>query len=321
MDRVYPGHPYSMTTGPDGSLYVNDGFSIARLTPAGIWRLVIGEGTVSGFPPDGTLARQTGLSLTGSGNDRAMAVGPDGTLYFAYNAGNVGGTNYNLIRKVAGDGRIYTVFGMGGAIKPGESWRTFLGTSAYHARNGGTGDIGSLAVGPDGTLYVSPGYAFFAAGAFRITTDGAMRPFLSSGPLSGAGVRPGRSQSATVKNLLGDEGRLATEVANFVFPPEDLQVAADGSVYFLQGYFVWRVNPDGRLQRLAGRSDPGLVHPAVLPRRRADPLNTSLTSRGRMALTPDGRILLTLSGQPVAHLFLLHSRSEPGDPLPSTTAA
>jgi hypothetical protein len=43
--------------GPDGSLYVRSGYSIARIDPGGTVHIVLGMGSGLTYPPDGTLAR------------------------------------------------------------------------------------------------------------------------------------------------------------------------------------------------------------------------------------------------------------------------
>ena len=105
-----------MSAGPDGSLYVTDGSVIARLTPGGIWHVILGLNASSPavLQPDGTPAVQSSTSWAGGS---ILAVGPDSSVYFTaswpYYAPNANGTNYTMVRKIAPDGRLYTVFGAG----------------------------------------------------------------------------------------------------------------------------------------------------------------------------------------------------------------
>jgi serine/threonine protein kinase, bacterial len=128
--------PVSMSAGPDGSLYVTDGSVIARLTPDGIWHVILGLNASSPpvLQPDGTPAVQ---SFTSWGGGSILAVGPDSSVYFTaswpWNAPNANGTNYTMVRKIAPDGRLYTVFG-GGGVSNNDRSPTWTGKMGFSSR-------------------------------------------------------------------------------------------------------------------------------------------------------------------------------------------
>lgn len=292
-----------MTVGPDGSLYFRERYaSIGRIDPQGNLHLVLGDGPPV-FPPDGTLARGA-YSQPGSAGH--LAVSRDGTVYYDdwWNTGCAGyscGTNY--IRKVAPDGRIYTVAGQAGSLwaddifTPTTGWRSQLGLQASEAKLLQTQ---SLAVGPDGALYVSPNATgqYGVGGIFKITPDGRLEMVLSGPPLPGVGWAAGFGT--------GDEGTNATSVPyhHLGGGPLSLQATSDGSLVFYQSYgisspSIWRITPGGTLQRLAGRGpDTSVSSPLPASHLGANPLAVTLpTVAGEgmnFAVGPDGS--LTLGG-------------------------
>ncbi len=281
----------AMCAGPDGSLYVTDSYVIARLTPDGIWHVILGLHPPSSLtmPADGTPAQNASMT---AGGRVTMAAGPDNSLYYTSVWGpDTNKMDYSLIRKIAPDGNIYTVFGGGGApaATGGARWNQLYGSSAYSAPYGG-GPISAIAVGNDGTVYVSPGEFFDAGGMFQISTGGIILPFLSAGPATGAGA--GYNPSDT-NQVLGDEGKLATDVTTGSDASETLAVGPDGSVYFTPDtVIIWRVNPNGILERVAGRYANTNYSAPNYPIAGADPLNTYLYSVEALAVTPDDTLAL-----------------------------
>lgn len=98
-----------MVYASDGTLFFADTSNhlIRKITPAGAVEIVAGVAPVddapqSGTSPDGTLATETKLD-----RPTDIALAPDGTLYFTdvYN---------HCVRKVATDGKVYTVAGQCG---------------------------------------------------------------------------------------------------------------------------------------------------------------------------------------------------------------
>ncbi|MHB8574067.1 MAG: NHL domain-containing protein [Dehalococcoidia bacterium] len=120
--------------GPDGSLYIVDDFvhRVRRVAPNGTISTVAGTG-VGGFSGDGGPATQAQLN-----HPRALAVGPDGSLYIA-DSGN------QRLRKVAPGGIISTVAGTGTAGFSGD------GGPAMQAQ---LNQPDVVAAGRDGTLFI-----------------------------------------------------------------------------------------------------------------------------------------------------------------------
>jgi RHS repeat-associated protein len=290
---------YSMSAGPDGSLYVTDGSVIVRMTPDGIWHVILGlDASIPPvLQPDGTPAAQ---SFASAGGFTLLAVGPDDSVYFSsiwpYDAPGANGTNYTMVRKVATDGRIYTVFGAGGlslTVEPYPTWKALFGMSAYGAQYSTVNGMSGLAVGNDGTVYVSM-YDGISTGIFKISTGGVILPLLNGAPGCAEGlIDPDPADTNVTAQIQGDQGKLATDVSNHWSVPACLQVAQDGSVYFTDGgLFVWRVNPNGIVERVAGRYNVSVSPPADLPLDYGDPLNTYLNLPVAMALTPDDSLFL-----------------------------
>jgi len=313
-----------LSAGPDGSLYASEGSVIARLTPDGIWHVLMGldadPNSVRVLQPDGTPATESFMSYsTGAG---PIAVGPDSSVYFACAwpsyAPNANGTNYTMVRKIAPDGRLYTVFGSGGVASTNLSanWMSLFGTSAYsaHYANAGSGAQG-LAVGNDGTVYVSETDGG-GSGIFRISPGGVILPFLNGGPTCGEGLYdPNPADPGVTAQIQGDQGEQATNLTYRGAAPTSLVVAQDGSVYLdSENLMVWRVNPNGIVERLAGRYTQSLLPPADLPLDGGDPLNTDVYPVTALALTSDGSLFLvnTSFGNPgMMPIYIVPGRSSP----------
>ena len=320
-DRVVMGATLtSMSAGPDGSLYVTDGRVIARLNPDGIWHVVMGlNAPAASLPilqPDGTPAAESFASYNGG---VLLAVGPDSSVYYTASwpsyAPGINGTNYSLVRKIAPDGRIYTVFGGGGvaATNYAPSWQDLFGTAARGAHFASVNPLSGLAVGNDGTVYVSDNFGQYTAGIFQISPGGVILPFLNGMPRCEEGhYDPNPADTNTTKLIQGDQGKRATDVTTLAWGPYELQVGQDGSVYFTDTRFVWRVNPNGIVERVAGRYRNSLSPSADLPLYNGDPLNTDVYPVNAMALTSDGSLFIvrgTGTGIATPPMFIIPGRS------------
>jgi RHS repeat-associated protein len=92
------GGPYELAVGPDGAVYIEDG-DIYRLDPDGrIWKIAGNGTTVPG--PSGSVALDQGVYAS------ALAVGPDGTVYY-------GDSLTDTVRKIRKDGIVVDIVGDG----------------------------------------------------------------------------------------------------------------------------------------------------------------------------------------------------------------
>lgn len=217
LETILDGiEPSWMDLGPDGSVYFKDAVRIRRILPGRSVVTVVGNGG-EGSPQDGRRAAEAPhLS-------RGLAVGPDGSVYFAE-------PERHRVRRVGPDGRVWLVAGSTranafGAIRGGFSGD---GGLAVEAELNQPQDV---AIGPDGSLVIADG---FNRRIRRVGPDGVMRT------IAGGGAR-----------AVAD-GVAATEVAlNF---PDRVAVDSGGRVYFAHGPFnVYRIDPDGTL-RLASEN-------------------------------------------------------------------
>ncbi len=296
----------TMCVGPDGSLYVTDGSAIARLTPDGTWHVILGLNVPASatLQPDGTPAQN---SVMTSGGGVAMAVGPDNSVYFTTTWDDLNGTNYSMIRKIAPNGNLYTVFAAPGAPVSGETsaiyWNTLFGSSAFSAPYAST-PIEAIAVGSDGTVYVSPGEYFDGGGMFEISPGGIIQPLLSDGPGTGAGAGYNPANTNNAALIRGDEGKQATTVTTGSDPAHSMAVGPDGSVYFTSDdIIVWRINPNGILERVAGRFGSTNYNAPNYPIDGADPLNTYMYTVVALTVTPNDTLALLTTQAPYIVLY------------------
>jgi RHS repeat-associated protein len=211
--------PRGLATAPDGSLYIADLTNrIRRVAPSGIITTVAGTGS-PGFSGDGGPATQARLNAAYS-----VAVGLDGSLY-------IGEINNARVRRVGRDGIIRTVAGTGvGCPAPN-----------HPCGDGGPATLAtvipqSLAVGPDGSLYIGDGNTRRVR---RVTADGIIATVAGTGGLCGSATAP-----------CGDGGP-ATQAP---LTPTSIAVDRDGRVYIADSSVnrVRRVTPDGIIRTIAG---------------------------------------------------------------------
>jgi len=218
--------PDGLALGPDGSLYIadTDNFRIRRVDPSGIITTFAGGGAT--YPGDGLPATQAQLP-----NPRAVAIGPDGSLYIADSAAH-------RIRRVAADGIMTTVAGTGGL---GFSGNGGLATNAQLNFPQG------VAVASDGTLYIADTGNLMVR---RVNTAGIITAFAGN-------------QTAGPP---GDGGLAINAVLS---TPIGLAVNSDGGVYISDfnnfsptvatGQRVRRVGPEGIITTVAGTGVAGIV--------------------------------------------------------------
>jgi RHS repeat-associated protein len=311
----------AMAAGPDGSVYVSDGYVIVRLAPDGIWHVIMGLNAAYPpvYQPDGTLATN---SYASQGGRLTMTVGPDSSVYYscAWTTPD-GQTNLYPIRKIAPNGIIYTAYGARGTpANQGISsyWYNQYGLSAFAAP--GTGIIQAIAAASDGTIYVSPGQSQDGGGIFQISPGGVMLPFLAKAPISGAGEGYDPTDPAQASYIQGDEGKLAGLVTSGNLASKSLAVGPDGAVYFSpDSTIVWRVDANGALERVAGRFNSIAYDPPNYPQDAGDPLNTYLATVTGLAVTPENTLVVLRTGVQGPYALLYPHRSLQHGQLPTTT--
>ena len=251
--------PNSIDVDDAGRLYVADrGTNVVwQIDPDGAGRRVAGNGT-RGYAGDG------GLSARGQLADpRAVAVGPDGTLWIA-------DTGNRRVRSVK-DGRLGTAAGNGtedpwqgsapaleAGIKPVDvavdaAGRLFIldelgqrvvrleadGLLTTVAEFGEGADVSALSVAPDGRVVVA---------------DRGRRVVVAVDPWSG-------DQQVIAGNgtlRASGDGQAAQNAS--LYSPSATARGPDGSLYFADrlNHLVRRIRPDGVIERVAGTGVPGI---------------------------------------------------------------
>ncbi|HEY0144154.1 MAG TPA: DUF4329 domain-containing protein [Thermoanaerobaculia bacterium] len=208
--------PVSAAAASDGSFYIAEPYAyrVHRVSAAGVISRAVGNGD-SGFSPDGTPAASAMI------RPWDVAVGPDDSLYIN-DQGNF------RIRRIS-HGLLTTVAGNGA---DGSSYSGPV--DGLPARSVPIGPVEAIAVGPDGTLYLSDGRYVRA-----VSPDGIIRT------IAGDGVSPPAS---------GDGGpALRAGVA-----PRGLAVGPEGSVYLTNGsQELRRIRPDGTIVLVSNELNAG----------------------------------------------------------------
>jgi len=192
-----------------GRLYLGDGTQRQATNIQPVITAVAGNRTTVGFE-DGGPALQAGLV------PQAVAVGPDGTLY-------VGA--YGAVVRVSRDGTIH-LFAGGGT--------DYTGADGPATQAKIAGDQLGLAVGSDGSVYISQ---YYDRRVSRVTPDGMLHTV--------AGVLFGQDQQER-------EGVPATESG--LDDPTDVAIGSDGTLYITcsGSRRVRAVRPDGIITTVAG---------------------------------------------------------------------
>jgi len=229
------GRPNRIAVGPDGSLYFAEGNRVRRVGPDGIISTVAGSGS-SGFAGDGGPATQALLA-----SPTGVALGPDGSLY-------IGDNGNHRIRRVTPDGIISTVAGGGSGDAQGVP-ATQIDLAAGSGVNG-------LAVGPDGSLYISEDNFRVQ----RVGPDGII-------------------------NIVA--GGTATNGYPDMFP-SDVAVGPDGSLYIadLRYWVIRRLGPDGKLSTVAGGGSLTIDGSSATQSRVPFPSAVAMASDGRLYIGP-----------------------------------
>jgi RHS repeat-associated protein len=245
--------PNAIKVGRDGSVYfVDNGRRIRRVDPAGIITTIAGSGTI-GFAGDGGPATQAQFSFGEGG----IALGPDGTIY-------VGDEGNRRVRAIAPDGSVYTIAGTGTAGYSGDG-----GAATSAQLNSPRG----VALTPAGELIIADAFSASASGRIRkVSTSGEISTIAGSGQ---ACTNPGATPAC------GDGGLAKNAI---VVIPHEVEVAADGSIYVMDGQIsrIRRISPDGYIATVVGNGTS-----ATLPDGAAA-THTGIFGLSGMALAPDG---------------------------------
>lgn len=264
---------YGVAVGPDGSLFIADtnNSRIRRVAANGVITTVAGNGAF-GFSGDGGLATAAAIGVP-----TGIAIGPDGSIFIA-------DQNNHRVRRVGPNGIITTVAGNGLAIC------CFNGDGGP-ATSAAVYQPSSVAVGPDGSLYISNGITIRRVGPNGIITTVAGNGFIgnigdggpaTSAALSCGGIAIGLDGSLFLAcggfnriRRVGLNGIITTVVGIGGFPgfggdggpatsaalnnPSGVTVGPNGSLFIadLGNSRIRRVGPNGIITTVAGNGVNG----------------------------------------------------------------
>ena len=243
-----------MALGPDGSLYFADDIAgaIYRIFPDGILDRIsggvaVGQGDNEGFAGDGGLASDPSVRYH---DPVDVAVGPDGTVYIA-------DSRNRRVRAIGPNGVLTTIAGIG---------RWTSGNPRGFGNGGPAREAGvprpiAVAVGPDGSVYMSD---FRDNQIRRIRPDGIIEAFAGTGELVSNG-----------------DGGFAVD-AGIQASSFNLETGPDGSVYFSESLlgFVRKIDPRG----IIPSSSAAVVRMSLVP------LYPSLELCGEKSTSPASRM-------------------------------
>ncbi len=246
----------AVASGPDGTYYTLDGDPrVRKITKDGIVQTVAGvDGTSGAFNGDGLDAALAQLSAPVS-----LAVGADGSLFIA-------DRGQNRVRKLRSDNTVVTVAGNGtGLINnggPDFQQDDVLATSTA------VGDIRSIALSADGSLYITT-----ALRIRRVGPDGMISTVVGGGADLGDGIPA--TQAAIASN--------------------GIAVSGDGSIYFTDRNSsnqnkIRRVSPNGIVSTFAGTGVPGYTGDGGLA------TAAQLNSPRALAIDPEGSVYAVVNG-------------------------
>jgi RHS repeat-associated protein len=204
------------------TLYLgNGGRRNADAVGGDIITTVAGNGLVR-YNGDGGPAIEAGLY-----NPHGIAVGPDGSLYIAVGHRLPNTDQSDRVLRVTPDGLVNTVAGNGLSLHDGDGGPATQ--ASLHPER--------LAVGPDGSLYISDSYNNRIR---RITPDGFIATVVGTGLAQYSG-----------------DGDPATEAA--LNHPMGIAIGPDGSLYIADSFNqrIRRIGPDGLITTVAGNGLAG----------------------------------------------------------------
>ena len=284
--------PFDVAAGPDGSLYIADGFNhrIRKISPEGIISTIAGN-------PTGNELENGPATLIKIGAPLSIALGPDGSVYFAENA-------RHRIRRVSPNGIISVVAGTGSYGLSGD------GGPATAAK---LNSPGGIAVAADGSIYIGdtnnhrirridPSGIISTIAGIGTGSDGG--GFSGDGDLAvnaqlayPNGVALGADGSLYIADSgnnrirrLGINGIITTVVGSEagLDSPQHITVTAEG-ILIISGFRNHRillVSQDGVISTVAGNGTPGYSGDGETA------VKAQLTYPGGIALGPDGSLYL-----------------------------
>ena len=292
----------SFDVGPDGALYLtsNTQHRVYRVAPGGAITVVAGAGDpipdVGGYSGDGGPATEAELD-----RPDALAVAPDGTVYFAD-----GRTSNERIRRIRPDGVIETYLTAAGSPNSAGALRAEVG---YARRS-------NLQFDAQGRLYWidsdREGRAVKRIGLddrieleWRATTGGLQQQFLladtgvyviSSGQVLRVDAESGEAELVAGTGARGashGSGGPALDAA--LLSPSTITIGTEGRIYLGEASRqTVRVIRDGVIEEFAGNGSAGpLIPPPGIPAGEGGPaLEASFREVRDVAVGPDGSVFV-----------------------------
>lgn len=238
-----------LAMGPDGSLYIADGYGarIRKVAPDGTITTVAGTGT-NGTTGDGGAATSAQIY-----SPRGIAVDLYGNLY-------ISGRDSDRVRKVTPAGVISTLIGNGTGSSTGDGGAASSATVNF---------VYGVAAGPDGSVYVAE---FDGCRVRKITTAGIVSTFAGTGSCGSSGD----GGAATAAQISGPHGVAVDRIGNVYIAERS-------------GDRVRRVDPNGTITTVLGNGsatstgDGGPASSATVN----DPRGLAIDQAGRL-LVVDG---------------------------------
>ncbi len=207
--------PFGVATGPDGSIFIADGYNnrIRKISPDGIITTIAGN-------PSGNELDNGPAKLIKIGAPMSIALGPDGSIYFAENA-------RHRIRKIDPQGTLSVIAGTG---------LHGLSGDGGPAKDAKLNSPRGIAVASDGSIYIAD------------TNNHRIRRIDPNGIISTiAGVGTGFDGGG----YGGDGGPAAAAQLTY---PQGIALDPDGNIYIADtgNNGIRRIGVDGTISRFAG---------------------------------------------------------------------
>jgi len=203
---------WSLSAGPDGSVYVLSGGRVRRVGPDGLIHTVAGTGACSGSTGGNPLAIQANI-----GNPSAILMASDGNIYIS-SLGCYSGTNH--IYYVTPSGTLATLAGAGSGSSGSSA------NDGYPAMSTVLTNPGALAMTSDGLLVFAD---YDASSIWRI------RQIDRNGIVTTVAGNP----PSTCTNAYCGDGRPAT--ASNIGGPNSIAFGPDGSLLIATNYYTGRI--------------------------------------------------------------------------------